>query len=402
MAGWTALFRASPPVAGAQYEELSEDEMNHRERVLAALDHRQTDRVPIDLGSTIVTTATRVAYQGLLAHLGLPPDDRPSISHRQMDTVYPREDLLERYDADCRAVCLKGPWEFEIRELPGDRFFDEYGLVWQKASYYYDVVERPFAAAERPSDLDALQWPDPYDAGRPAGVREEARRLYEETDYLVVADIMCLGPFEGACFMRGYDDFCTDLYWNPELAHAILDKITETDIALWDVFLRNVDGYVHVVAQGDDLGTQDRPWISPDMYRRMIKPYHTRLYDFIHARTDAKVFMHSCGSVFDLIPDLIDAGVQILNPLQRSAAKMDIATMKREFGRELCFWGGGIDVQQVLPFATLPEIEREVRHTIDVLGEDGGYVFCAAHNIQPDVSPDRFDAMYMSALSYRA
>ena len=288
--------------------------MNHRERVLAALDHKETDRVPVDMGSTIVTTLTRLAYQPLLEHLGLPPDERPNISHRQMDTVYPREDLLARYDIDCRAVYLKGPWEFETKELPGDRFTDEYGLLWEKASFYYDVVGRPFADLERPSDLATVQWPNPYDPGRLAGVREEARRLFEETDYLVVADIMCLGPFEGACFLRGYEQFCMDLYWNLDMAHAILDKVTETDIALWDLFLQNVDGYVQVVAQGDDLGTQRGTWIKPEMYRELIWPHHKRLYDFIHSKTQAKVFMHSCGSVFDLIPDLIEAGVQSPQP----------------------------------------------------------------------------------------
>jgi uroporphyrinogen decarboxylase len=375
--------------------------MNHRERVLAALDHRETDRVPLDMGSTIVTTLTRHAYQPLLEHLSLPPDETPSISHRQMDTVYPRADLLARYDIDCRAVYLKGPWEFETTELPGDRFSDEYGLLWEKASFYYDVVGRPFADLERPSDLGDVQWPNPYDPGRLAGVREEARRLFEETDFLVVADIMCLGPFEGACFLRGYEQFCMDLYWNLDMAHAILDKVTETDIALWDLFLQNVDGYVQVVAQGDDLGTQRGTWIKPEMYRELIWPYHKRLYDFIHSKTQAKVFMHSCGSVFDLIPDLIEAGVQILNPIQRSAARMDIATMKREFGRELCFWGGGIDVQQVLPYATHERIRDEVAYSIDTLGKDGGYVFCPAHNVQPDVSPDRIDVMYQAALDHR-
>jgi uroporphyrinogen decarboxylase len=375
--------------------------VNHRERVLAALDHRETDRVPVDMGSTIVTTLTRLAYQPLLEHLGMSPDPTPSISHRQMDTVYPREDLLARYDIDCRAVYLKGPWEFETKELPGDRFTDEYGLLWEKASFYYDVVGRPFADLERPSDLATVQWPNPYDPGRLAGVREEARRLHEETDFLVVADIMCLGPFEGACFLRGYEQFCMDLYWDLDMAHAILDKVTETDIALWDLFLQNVDGYVQVVAQGDDLGTQLNPWIKPEMYRELIWPYHKRLYDFIHSKTQAKVFMHSCGSVFDLIPDLIEAGVQILNPIQRSAAKMDIAVMKREFGRELCFWGGGIDVQQVLPSATHERIRDEVAYSIDTLGKDGGYVFCPAHNVQPDVSPDRIDVMYRAALEHR-
>jgi uroporphyrinogen decarboxylase len=374
--------------------------MNHRERALAALNHQQPDRTPIDLGSTIVTTVTRHAYQSLLDHVGLPPDDNPAISHRQMDTVYPREDLLQRYDIDFRAVNLQGPWYFNSRELPDDQFYDEYNLLWKKASFYYDVIERPFARLQAPRELETVQWPDPSDPGRVAGVQAQAQRLFEQTDYLIVADIMCLGPFEGACFLRGYDAFCTDLYWNVELAHAILDKITETDIALWDLFLQHVGGYVQVVAQGDDLGTQRGPWISPAMYRKLIKPYHKRLYDFIHSRTNAKVFMHSCGSVYDLVPDLIDVGVEILNPIQRSAAKMDIVKLKQEFGRELSFWGGGIDVQQVLPFASLEQIEDEVKRSLNVLGKDGGYVFCPAHNIQPDVSPDRIDRLYQTALHY--
>ena len=183
-------------------------------------------------------------------------------------------------------------------------------------------------------------------------------------------------------------------------AHAILDKITQTDIALWDLFLQHVEPYVQVVAQGDDLGTQRGPWIKPEMFRADVRPYLKQLYDFIHSKTDAKVFMHSCGSVFDLIPDLIECGVQALNPIQRSAAKMDIAEMKKQFGSELAFWGGGIDVQQVLPTASLEEIEREVAYSIDTLGAGGGYVFCAAHNIQPDVSPDRIEAMYQAALKH--
>ncbi len=154
------------------------------------------------------------------------------------------------------------------------------------------------------------------------------------------------------------------------------------------------------MAQGDDLGTQMSTWVKPEMFRSEIKPYLRQLYDFIHSKTDAVVFMHSCGSVFDIIGDLIDCGVDALNPIQRSAAKMDIAVMKQEFGSELAFWGGGIDVQQVLPGATPEEIDREVKYSIETLGAGGGYVFCAAHNLQPDITPDRIEAMYQAALRY--
>jgi uroporphyrinogen decarboxylase len=142
-------------------------------------------------------------------------------------------------------------------------------------------------------------------------------------------------------------------------------------------------------------------FISPKMYRQFIKPCHQRIYDIIHSKTEAKVFVHSCGSIYDIIPDLIEIGVDILNPLQYGAAKMDRARLKKEFGEDLCFWGGGIDVQQVLPNASLDEIEEEVQRTIEIMAPGGGYVFVPTHNIQPDVTPDRLDKVYETALKYR-
>jgi uroporphyrinogen decarboxylase len=373
--------------------------MNPRERALAALNHQEPDRVPIDLGATIVTTITRTAYDNLRAYLGMPSDLAPNISHRQMDTVYPKEDLLQRYEVDFRPVHMQGPWYFETRELPEEEsFYDEYGLKWKKASYYYDVVERPLAGIETLADLEKYSWPDPHDPGRVAGLREEARLLYETSPYLVVADIMCLGPLEGACFLRGYDNFAIDLIANPTLAHAILDKITDMSIGLWDAYLSQVGDSVHVVCQGDDLGTQRGLFISPEMYRKFVKPCHRRMVDFIRSKTDAKIFMHSCGSVYDVLPDLVDVGVQILNPIQRSAAKMDITLLKKEFGRDLVLWGGGIDVQQVLPYASLQEIEDDVKRTLDIVTPGGGYVFVPSHNIQADVTPDRIHKVYTTVL----
>jgi uroporphyrinogen decarboxylase len=374
--------------------------MNSRERALATINHKEPDRVPIDLGATIVTAPTRIAYQNLREYLGMEPDPRPRISHRQMDTVYPSEDFYRRFGVDFRPVTMKGPWAFEPREMPDDSFYDEFNLRWKKASYYYDVVERPLVDATI-DDLDTAAWPDPYDPGRVEGLREEARDLYENTDYAIVADIMCLGPFEGACFLRGYENFCVDLYYDTEFAEALLDKITDTAIALWDHFLNSVGDYIHVAAQGDDVGMQHSTYISPEMYRKFVKPRQKRLFDFIHSKTDAKVFYHSCGSVYDVIPDFIEIGVDILNPIQRSAAKMDITVLKKEFGQDLCFWGGGIDVQQVLPFASPEEIEQDIKHTMEIMAPGGGYVFVPSHNVQADVSPERFHAAYESALKYR-
>lgn len=375
--------------------------MNSRERVLLALNHREPDKVPIDLGGTNVTSITAVAYENLRASLGMDPDPHPRISNFGMQSVYPREDLCRRYEIDFRAVRLRPPSGFALQMLDDESFYDEYHIRWRKAAYYYDAVERPLADCTSVHELDQAQWLDPYDPGRVEGLRQEAQALHDDTDYAIVADIVCAGPFEGAAVLRGHEQFCVDLHWDPNFAEALLDKVTETALAMWEVYLREVGEYVHVVAQGDDVGIQTGPFLSPEMYRRFIKPRQRRIFDYIRSQTAAKMFYHSCGSVFDLIPDFVDIGVDILNPIQRSAAKMDIVDLKREFGDAICFWGGGIDVQTVLPFATPEEIEQEVRHAIEVLAPGGGYVFVPSHNIQADVTPERIDRTYQAAVRYR-
>jgi uroporphyrinogen decarboxylase len=230
------------------------------------------------------------------------------------------------------------------------------------------------------------------------GLREEARQMFENTDYAIVANIPCLGPFEGGCILRGHDQFCIDLASDPDMAEAILNKVTEYALGIWESLLDAVGDYVQVVAQGDDLGMQTGPYISPRMYRKFVKPCHRRIYNFIHSKTKAKIFMHSCGSVYDMLPDLIEVGVDILNPVQASAAKMDPSRLKKEFGKDICFWEGGIDVQQVMPFASPETIEAEVKRAIHTLAPGGGYVFAPSHNIQADVSPAQIHTAYQTAL----
>lgn len=375
--------------------------MNSRERVLAALNHQEPDKIPVDLGSTIVTTIVRIAYQNLRQYLGMAIDPNPNISHRQMDTVYPMEDFFQHYGVDLRAVHMKSSWEFKPKEMPDDSFYDEFNVRWKKASYYYDAIERPLANCNTIHDLEVFPWPDPYDRGRVEGLREEAKWLCENTGYAVVADIMCGGPFEQACILRGYEQFLVDLHWDPAYAEALLDKITELDVALWDAFLTEVGDYIQIAAQGDDVGMQTGMYTSPEMYRQFVKPRQKKLYDLIHSRSNAKVFYHSCGSVYPAIRDFIEIGVDILNPVQRGAAQMDIETLKREFGRDISFMGGGIDVQKVLPFATLQEIEDDIKRTLDIMAPGGGFIFVPSHNIQADIPPEKVDTIYRTVLQHR-
>jgi uroporphyrinogen decarboxylase len=374
--------------------------MNPRQRVITALNHQEPDMVPIDLGSTENTTICRIAYINLREFLNLGPDPSPYVINRQMDSVFPQEDLLHEYQVDFRPVKPSSSWKARTREMPDDSFYDEYSIRWRKASYYYDMVEHPLARSTL-ADLPKATFADPYARGRVEGIRAQAQWLYENTDFALVVGHIAWGPFEMCCSLRGYEQFLVDLYDDTRYAEALLDKTLESAIGFWDVYLREVGEFVQVVCQGDDLGTQTGPWISPEMYRRFIKPRHKQLFDFIHSKTKARTFLHSCGSVYDLIPDFIDAGVEILSPVQRSAAKMDLGRLKREFGKDICFWGGGIDTQHVLPNATLDEIRDHVGQTFDVMAPGGGWVFVPVHNIQADIAPERVQAVYETALKKR-
>ncbi len=370
--------------------------MNSRERVRQALNHQEPDLVPIDLGSTENTSIARIAYINLRTALGLERDPAPYVINRMMDSVFPKDDLLERLRVDTRPVRPSATWKPGTREMPDGSFYDELNIRWRKAGYYYDMVEHPMQDFSRAEILRA-PFPDPFEPGRLEGVKQQAKALAETTEYALTGGHICWGPFELGCALRGYEQFLVDLAIDPALAETMLDKNLELAIRHWDAYLAEVGPFVDVVAQGDDLGMQTGPIISPRMYRKYIKPRHKQLFDFIHSRTQAKVFLHSCGSVYRLIPDLIEIGVEILSPVQFSAADMNLAGLKREFGSALTFWGGGVDTQQVLPRGSLAEIREQVRRNIDILAPGGGFVFVPVHNIQADISPERIQAVYDTA-----
>ncbi len=317
-----------------------------------------------------------------------------------MDAVFPQEDLLLRLGVDFRPIRSSPAWQPEIREMPDDSFYDELGIRWKKAAYYYDMVEHPLQRRSL-EEIIRFRYPDPYAPGRVAGLHEQAKRLSEDTDYAIVLADIVWGPFELGCALRGYEQFCMDLLQDVRLAETLLDKNLELSLGFWDASLTQVGEYIQIVGLGDDLAMQTGPIISPKTYCKLIKPRHKQLIDMIHTKTKAKIFMHCCGSVYDLLPDLIETGVEILNPVQVSAAKMDLARLKHDFGDQLSFWGGGVDTQQVLPYASLPEIRDHVRRAFDILAPGGGFVFAPVHNIQADIAPERVMAVYETALECR-
>jgi len=390
--------------------------MNSRERVLLTLNHKEPDKVPIDCGGTICTTLTRTAHNSVKAYLGI-NTPQEQITDPKLDTVVPCDELLSRWETDFRRVALRPPSSLNAagsdrqsfaatsaanEEKPrGFEFKDEFGTVWKKADYDYS----PQRYAMQSFDIDDLknyEWPDPYDPGRVEGLEEEAKYLNENTDFCIVGDIMCGGPFEQACWIREYSTFMLDLYENKEFARLLLEKITDLDIAFWDAYLSKIGPHVQVVCQGDDLGMQDKEWISPEMYKEFIYPCHKRLYDFIHSKTKAKLFMHSCGSIKRFIPYLIEVGVDALNPVQYAAHDMGIANLKKEFGSELSFWGGGISTQSELGnHYSVQQIEDIIKRNMEILMPGGGFVFSPTHNIQQECPAEKTLCIYDSAVKYR-
>ena len=372
--------------------------MTPRERVIAALEHREPDRVPIDCGATMCSSLTGGASRNLKKHLHI-EEAEDKVTCVLNDSVALSEKVLTLFEIDFRTVRMKGP---DSQDGPaegraaGNGIYDEFGTLWKKTSFDYVPVRFSLEHATV-SDLETFPWPDPDNPGRIKGVREEAKRLHDETEFAIVSDFICGGPFEQAQRIRGFERFMLDLAVDQQFAHALLGHLTDNAIGFWDVMLSHVGEYVEVVCQGDDLGMQTGLQISPEMYRKFIKPCHRRLFSFIHERTDAKLWLHTCGSVYDIIPDLIEVGVDALNPVQTSAANMELWRLKKDFGTDITFWGGGIDIQR-FPSMSIEEVRREVAAALEIMAPGGGYVFAASHNILPDTSGESIYTAFMTAI----
>ncbi len=374
-----------------------------RARVRAALAHREPDRIPFDLGGTRVTGIHARAYERLRPALGLEPREaRIADITQQLADVEP--DVLDALGADVRCVSPRGSSTYrrEIREDGEYRTFtDEWGVGRRmplSQPLYYDSYAPPLSGEIDLAAVEAYAWPDPADPARYVGMGEEARRYAEGEGRAVAVGSICGGLTEGLFKLRGFEDGYMDLAGDPALARRVMERILEVKIGYWERALPELDGVVDVVVEADDLGGQDRTLFSPVTYRELVKPLQRELFAWLHAHTDAKVFLHSCGAVRELIPDLIEIGVDILNPVQVSATGMDTAELKREFGRDLVFWGGGVDTQRILGGGTPDEVRAEVRRRVGDLargadGAGGGFVFAAVHNIQPNVPAENILAM---------
>ncbi len=383
------------------------DTWTSRRRVETTLDHREPDRVPYDLGGSILTGIHEKAYRRLRAHLGLPAVE-VEIEDPIQGLAKVHEDVKQTLEVDVYGL-NPGPasgWVARCWCEEGyQKLIDEWGIEWwkpQDGGLYYDMRRHPLAGVESVRELKTCRFPDPLDPGRYVNLARDADELMNRRQVAYILGRNAPGIFEIALWVRGFENFYCDMLENPALAEALLDIVCENKMKYWRRALELVGDNVMMVSEADDLASQDRLLISPELYRKLIKPRHARLFSFIKKCTDAdvKIFYHCCGDIAPLIPDLIESGIDILNPVQVSSKHMNTRELKRLYGRELTFYGGGVDTQRVLPFGTPQEVRDEVHRRIDDLAPGGGFIFNTVHNIQADVPPENIMAMREALADY--
>jgi uroporphyrinogen decarboxylase len=414
--------------------------MTRRERVLRTIGHHEPDRVPIDLGAMRSTGITAVAYRRLKEHLGI-TDGNTYVYDVVQQLALPEDWILDYVESDVvdlgRAfLCDASDWKpfvlpdgaaakipAYINIVPRDGGWlalNEKGEpigAMPRGAYYLSQTRFPLKDwdGEDLSVLDRLPelmgdvtwsalscapYHKPLTPEHLAEIRRRAKHLYETTDYAVMVAFGA-NLLEWGQYLCRMDQFLIDLVENRRKAEALLDKLVEMHLVNLSKILDAVEGYVQIIQMGDDFGTQQALEISPRLYREVFKPRQRLIFETVRKRSGLHLFLHSCGAIADILPDLIEVGVEIINPVQTSARGMDPARLKKEFGKDLTFWGGGCDTQRVLPLGTPEEIEAHVRERMATFAPGGGFVFTQVHNIMPHVPPRNVTAMYDAVKKYR-
>ena len=377
--------------------------MDSRQRVLLAINHQEPDRVPFDMGGTVVTGIQARAYSQLRDYLKLPQKEIKVIDILQQ-LAQVDDDMMDFLGVDVRNVSPRSTASFQIEiKETGDGeylyFYDEYNIGWRmprQGGMYYDMFDHPLSGAISDQDVDRYQLPDPLHPSRFAGLRAASLKVLNEEKRALIIGNISAGIFELYMWMRGFKDGYADWAGNQPLAQKMLHKYMEMQLAYWEKMFDTLQGIpIDVVQMADDVAGQHNLLISPDSYRKYLKPLHKEMFDYIHAKSAAKIFFHSCGSIRKIIPDLIEIGVDILNPVQVNAKAMDSAELKREFGQDIVFWGGGVDTQTAFDERCSPEdVRRDVRKRLEDFMPGGGFVFNTVHNIQGNVPPENIMAMW--------
>jgi uroporphyrinogen decarboxylase len=373
--------------------------MTPRECFHAAMNHEQPDRLLLDMGKHIGSIHRR-AYVKLKEYLG---DDsmvnENLILDRMAQTVVPDESLLQRFDIDFRWIVPNWVQVTEREDVPG--YIDMWGVPY-KATEDCDhcVVDGAPMRQATLDNIDDFQWPDPNDPEQFKGLREKAKHLYENTDFVIGADAIKAGVLMNSLQMRSYEQFFMDLVIDKGFAEALMDRILKTLKEMWSRYMEEVGPYVQLAYVTDDLGSQSSLLISPKLFREMLKPRMKELHDHIKSCADVKLMFHTDGAVLPLVDDFLEMNVDILNPVQTSVSGLeDTYALKQAFGDRLSFHGA-IDVQQMLPNASTEELELEIARRVYDLGRNGGYILAPCHNIGHDIPPENVVTLFEKAREF--
>lgn len=404
--------------------------LTSRERVIMALNHQEPDRVPIDFGGTDATNIQLGPYKKLAALLGC-PIEKPIFLHdlMQQQTEVSME-LADRLYSDARFAYIGYPKEWrddlaydgtpvkvprgfvpQIQENGDLLVMDSSGypsMKMPKDGFFFDFPFHKLSECRSIADIegyradiesfDLSSWHDcSYEE-----MGQKAKKIRQGTDKYITG-LFYGHVFQAGQVLRGWSQFPLDLAENPGLAQALMEILVDGHIKNFDQWYAHVGPFVDAIEMTDDMGMQLSTWTSPSMYRTQIKPHHQRLFGHIRETApDLTLFFHSCGSIYDIIPDFIEMGVQVLNPVQYTANKMELVHLKKEFGKDLSFWGGGCDSQNILVYGSPEQVEEEVKKNLSIMASGGGYVFASIHNITEGVPARNIRAMYETARQFGA
>lgn len=407
--------------------------MTSRERVMKAIAHKQPDYVPLDLGSTPSSGISAIAYNNLKKYLGI-QTGQTRVFDVVQQVVQPEMEILDRFgvdvldigrvfnekDTDWHEIILADGsighypnWFHPEKQSNGDYYvYDKEGTLIAKmpvGATFFDQTYFPYLDdyPEDYSDLDhqmgKVLWSalvhSPWDHANDKDfykiLRERTLKLRERTDKALMITCGC-NLFEWGTFLRRIDNFLMDTYADEENVQELVEQLMIRHLETLEKVCESVGDIVDILRFGDDLGMDTGMFMSREKYQTLFKPYHTKLNEYVHKHSKMKTFLHSCGSLYPIIPDLIEAGYDVLNPVQTTAYQMEPEVLKREFGKDITFWGGGCNTRTILNHASPKEVYEYSRRMIDIFNKDGGFVFNQEHNIMPDVPPENIIAMYQA------
>ena len=373
--------------------------LTSRERVEKTINHEEPDRVPMDMVLTSDSYANLVKHLGMENEVSLSGDFTNWLTYANVDLK-----VLRALDIDTVHIGSRSPKGFPVWQSDGS-YTDEWGITRapikrNNGSFYYEIVDVPLKNPTLEA-LDNFPWPDPTDDSVLDGLEEKMAWWYNNTDQAIIAWFDRGGLGEFASYMRGLQDWCMDVVARPEFASKLLNKLADISIEYNRRAIERVGKYISILRfSGWDLGTQNNLIFSPKMCREMFKPIMDRVWGETKANLKkvnprAKIYLHSCGAIYSLLPMFVESELDILDPIQTSAKGMDTKKIKENFGRDLVFHGA-MDIQYFLPNATVPEVWAEVKRVINDLGPGGGYIMASGHAMQEDIPPANIVAMYQA------